>query len=95
LIDNSSGCKSSSIQCGQRTHNSENQLSSGKNINNILSTTTTTPELSSESRIQSFSSHDYDGFEKISADDFEVSYLFISVLISVFQTKCRVTTFTF
>jgi hypothetical protein len=77
LIDNSSACKSSSIQCGQRTHNSENQLSPGRNINNILSTTTTTtPELSSESRIQSYSSHDYDGFEKIGADDFEVSYLF-------------------
>jgi hypothetical protein len=87
LIDNSSACKSSSIQCGQRTHNSENQLSSGRNINNILSTTTTTttPELSSESRIQSFSSHEYDGFEKIGADDFEVSYLFISVLILFFK----------
>ncbi|KAM0864595.1 hypothetical protein ACQ4PT_043822 [Festuca glaucescens] len=72
LIDNLSGCKSSSIQCGQRTHNSENQLSSGRNINNILSTTTTTPDLSSESRIQSYSSHGYDGFENIGADDFEI-----------------------
>ncbi|XP_071677325.1 uncharacterized protein [Lolium perenne] len=72
LIDNSFGRKSSSIQCGQRTHNYEAQLLSGRNINNELSATNSNPELSSESRIQSYSSHDYDGFENIGIDDFEI-----------------------
>jgi hypothetical protein len=75
MIDNSSGRNSSSIQCGQRTHYTENQTSPGRNVNNILSSTKRSPELSSESKIQSYSSNDYNGFENIGIDDFEVSYL--------------------
>ena len=62
---------SSSIQCAQRDPSKNNQVIPGINLDNSFSPYSETPELSSQSRIQSFNNKEPTEDEQ-SIDNFEV-----------------------